>query len=251
MRSFWILWKREFAAYFRTPRATILLFFFLLLTGFNFYEAVNTLNHGPTETSIVEAFFNTLFFWVGFLSLIPLLTMHLFAEEYRLGTMETLVTAPISNTSIVLAKFFASFVLFSLLWAPTLLYFILFWPSAHQIAAASYGAYAGAYGMLLLIGMFYLSLGCFASTMTSHQLIAGMGSCSLIMLFFFIGMITFLHKTSSSVMRAFVARFSPMEHMLTFSRGIIDTRPIIWYLSMTGFTLFLTISLFKQCRHKK
>ena len=250
MRSFWILWKREVAAYFRTPRATILFFFFLLLTGFNFCAGVNTLNHGPTEISIVEAFFNTLFFWISFLLLIPLLTMHLFAEEYRLGTMETLVTAPVSDAAIVLAKFFAALLLFLLLWAPTLFYFILFWPSAHQIAAASYGAYLGAYGMLLLIGMFYLSLGCLASAMTSHQLIAGIVSCSLMVLFFFMGMLTFLHKTYSPAMRDFVTRFSPMEHMTSFSRGLIDTRPIVWYLTMTGFVLFITTILFQKCRHK-
>ena len=250
MRSFWTLWKREVAAYFRTPRATILFFFFLLLTGFNFCVAVNALNHGPTETSIVEAFFNTLFFWISFLLLIPLLTMHLFAEEYRLGTMETLVTAPVTDTAIVLAKFFAALFLFLLLWIPTVFYFILFWPSAHQIAAASYGAYVGAYGIALLIGMFYISLGCLASAMTSHQAIAGIISCSLTVLFFFTGMISFLHRNQSPAMLRFATRFSSMEHMAAFSRGVIDTRPVVWYLSMTGFTLFLTVSIFKQCRHK-
>lgn len=250
MRSFWILWKREVSAYFRTPRATILFFFFLLLTGFNFCAGVNALNHGPTETSIVEVFFSTLFFWVAFLLLIPLLTMHLFSEEYHLGTIETLVTAPVADASIVLAKFFASLFLFLLLWAPTVFYFILFWPSAHQIAAASYGAYVGAYGMLLLSGMFFLSLGCLTSALTSHQLIAGIISCSLIVLFFFAGMLSFLHRNDSPIIHKVATRFSLMEHMIYFSRGLIDTRPIVWYLSLTGFTLFLTISVFKNCRHK-
>ncbi len=250
MRSFWILWKREVAAYFCTPRATVLLFFFLLLTGFNFCAAVNALNHGPTETTIVEAFFNTLFFWIAFLLLIPLLTMHLFSEEYRLGTMETLVTAPVADASIILSKFFAALFLFLLAWAPTLFYFILFWPSAHQIAAASYGAYVGAYGMLLLIGMFFLSIGCLASTLTKHQIIAGMISCSFMALFFFMGMILFLHRNQSPTMHMLATRFSLMEHMTAFSRGLIDTRPIVWYCSMTGFTLFLTVCIFKKCRYK-
>lgn len=87
--------------------------------------------------------------------------------------------------------------------------------------------------------------------MTSHQLIAGIVSCSLMVLFFFIGMLTFLHRTHSPVMRDFVTRFSPMEHMTTFSRGLIDTRPIVWYLSMTGFTLFLTVSIFKSAAIKQ
>lgn len=250
MRSFWTLWKREVAAYFRTPRATILFFFFLLLTGFNFCAGVSSLNHGPSETTIVEAFFNTFFFWITFLLLIPLLTMHLFSEEYRLGTMEILVTTPVADASIVLAKFFAALFFFLLLWAPTLFYFVLFWPSAHQIAAASYGAYAGAYGMLLLIGMFFLSVGCFASAVTKHQVIAGMISCSLMVLFFFMGMILFLYRNQSSTLRTLAARFSLMEHMTTFSRGVIDTRPIVWYVSITGLVLFLTTIFFQKCRHK-
>jgi ABC-2 type transport system permease protein len=250
MRSFWILWKREVAAYFYTPRATVLTLCFLLLTGFNFCASVHVLNHGPTDISIVEAFFNTLFFWSSFIVLVPLLTMHLFAEEYRLRTMETLVTAPISDTSVVLAKFFAALLLFILLWIPSLFYFILFWPSAHQIAAASYGTYVGAYGMLLLIGMFALSLGCLTSAVTSHQLVAGIGSCTLLLLLFFVGMISFLHRNSSPALRDLVMRFSPMGHMVTFSRGVIDSRPIVWYLSLTGFTLFLTVSLFQRCRYK-
>lgn len=250
MRSFWILWKREIATYFRTPRATILLFFFLLLTGFNFCAGVHILNHGPTETSIVEAFFNTLFFWATFLLLIPLLTMHLFSEEYRLGTMETLVTAPVNETTIVLAKFSASFFFFLLLWLPSIGYFILFWPSAHQIAAASYGAYLGAYTMLFLMGLFFLSIGCLASAITSHQLIAAVVSSSFMSLFFFSGMISFSHKSDFPIMHHLLAPFSPMEQMGSFSRGIIDTRPIVWYLSMTGLTLFFTISIFKHCRHK-
>jgi len=250
MRSFWILWKREVAAYFRTPRATILFFFFLLLTGFNFCAGVNALNHGPTETSIVEAFFNTLFFWIAFLLLIPLLTMHLFSEEYHLGTMETLVTAPVADASIVLAKFFAALFLFLLLWAPTTFYFMLFWPSAHQIAAASYGSYAGAYGMLLLLGMFFLSIGCLTSALTSHQLIAGIISCALIVFFFFASMLAFLHRHDSLIMNKVAARFSIMEHMTHFSRGVIDTRPIVWYVSMTGLVLFLTTIFFQKFRHK-
>ena len=153
---------------------------FLLLMGLNFYMGVGELNHISTQTSIVEIFFNTPLFWISFLVLGPLLTMPLFAEEYQTGSMETLMTAPVRVTQIVLAKFFSSFAFLALLFVPTLFYFILFWPSAHQIAAAGYGAYMGAYGMLLLLGILYLSIGCFTSSLTSHQLIACMLSLTII-----------------------------------------------------------------------
>ena len=251
MRTFWTLWKHEVETYFRTPLVYVVLFFFLLLSGFNFYASVNTLNHGPTDVSIVEAFFNTIFFWSNFLLLCPLLTMRLFAEEYRSGTMETLMSAPVRATQVVLAKFFGAFFLFVLLWIPTIFYFILFWPSAHQVAAAGYGAYAGGYGMLLLLGMFYLAIGCLSSVMTSHQLIAGMISFCVMLLMFYTGMTSSLYPNMSSHHCDLVSFFSPMEHMIGFSRGLIDTRPIVWYLSMTTLILFLTLQIFQSRRWRR
>ncbi len=108
MYTFWILWKREIMSSFRTSRAYIVMAFFLLLMGLNFYTAVDSLNHGPTKKSIVEAFFNTPFFWIIFLFLIPILTMPLFSEEYQRGTIETLLTAPVRITQVVFAKFFSA-----------------------------------------------------------------------------------------------------------------------------------------------
>ncbi|MFI0348786.1 MAG: ABC transporter permease [Chthoniobacterales bacterium] len=251
MRTFLILWKQEVATYFRTPLAYVILFFFLLLMGFNFYASVDLLNHGSAQVSIVEAFFNTIFFWMSFLFLCPLLTMRLFAEEYRSGSIETLMTAPVRSMQVVLAKFLGAFFLFVMLWVPTIFYFILFWPSAHQVAAASYGSYMGAYGMLLLLGMFYLSVGCLSSVMTSHQLIAGMISFCLMVIMFFIGMTSFLHRNRSPQFRELVSFFSPMEHMTSFSRGLIDTRPIVWYMSMTAFVLFLTLQIFQSRKWRR
>lgn len=246
MRTFFILWKQEIATFFRTPLAYVVMVAFLLLTGFNFYASVNILNHGPTEISIVEAFFNTSFFWACLFLISPLLTMKLFSEEYKSGTIETLMTAPVRPFQVVLAKFFGVFFLFAVLWAPTVIYFALFWPSIHQIAAASYGAYAGAYGMLLLLGMFYLSIGCFYSAMTRHQLISGMLSFSTILVLFFLSMTTSLHTYTGPYQENLVTFFSPIENMTCFSRGLIDTRPIICYLSLTGFMLFLTFQIFQS-----
>ena len=251
MRTFWILWKRECATYFRTPLALVLLVAVLFLTGFNFYAGVNLLNHGVANVSIVEMFFNTPFFWGTLLALCPLITMRLFAEEYRMGTIETLMTAPVRDTQVVLAKFFGAFFLFVLLWSPSLLYFVLFWPSAHQIAAAGYGAYEGAYGMLFLQGLFYLALGCLASVLTSHQLIAGIISFCVITVIFFSGMLSSLIGLTSPLLHELIGLFSPMESMKTFSRGLIDTRPIIFYLSMTGYVLFLTLQVFQSRKWRR
>ncbi|MFZ4115273.1 MAG: ABC transporter permease [Chthoniobacterales bacterium] len=251
MLTFWTLWKREIATYFHTALGVTLFVLVLLLTGFNFYASVHLLNHGPTGISIVEAFFNNLFFGGMLLVLAPLITMRLFAEEYKTGTIETLMTAPVRDTQVVLAKFLGAFFFFVLLWIPSLLYFILFWPSAHQVAAAGYGAYFGAYGMLLLQGAFYIAVGCMASSLTPHQLISAILSLCLITLFFFGGILLTCIPSAILTVRPFTEFFFPIETMKNFSHGVIDTRSIVFYLSMTLLFLFLTLHIFQSRKWRR
>lgn len=248
MRVFWTLWKREVASAFHTPMAWIILFFLLLVTGFNFYAGVSALNHGPTEVTVVESFFNTIFFWFSFLLLFPLLTMRLFSEEYRSGTIEPLMTAPVRDAQVVLAKFFGVLFLYCILWLPTLLYFVIFWWQTRIQAAGALGAYFGAYLLLLLMGAFYLSIGCLCSSLTRHQITAAVMSFCLISLVFFASMLTFLSGSIGTLMRSISISFSPIDQMTEFSRGLYDTRPIIWYFVMTGLCLFLTLQSFQSRR---
>lgn len=248
MRVFWTLWKREVAAAFHTPMAWAVLFFLLLLTGFNFYAGVSALNHGPTEVTVVESFFNTVFFWFAFLLLFPLLTMRLFSEEYRSGTVESLMTAPVRDFQVVLAKFFGVLFLYVVLWLPTLLYFLIFWWQTRLQAAGAVGAYLGAYLLLLLMGMFYLSLGCLCSSLTRHQITAAVMTFCLVSLFFFTGLLSFLSGHVGTLMRGLTVTFSPIDQMTQFSRGLFDTRPVVWYLVMTALFLFLTLQAFQARR---
>jgi ABC-2 type transport system permease protein len=248
MRVFWTLWKREVASAFHTPMAWIILFFLLLVTGFNFYAGVSALNHGPTEVTVVESFFNTIFFWFSFLLLFPLLTMRLFSEEYRSGTIEPLMTAPVRDAQVVLAKFFGVLFLYCVLWLPTLLYFVIFWWQTRIQAAGALGAYFGAYLLLLLMGAFYLSIGCLCSSLTRHQITAAVMSFCLISLVFFASLLTFLSGSIGTLMRSISISFSPIDQMTEFSRGLYDTRPIIWYFVMTGLSLFLTLQSFQSRR---
>ena len=105
MRKFLILLSREIKSYFYSPIAYVVLCFFLLLTGFTFYIGVTFLNHGSTEVTVVESFFNTVPFWFGFVLIFPLITMRLFAEEFKLQTIEPLMTAPVTDVQVVLSKF--------------------------------------------------------------------------------------------------------------------------------------------------
>jgi ABC-2 type transport system permease protein len=197
---------------------------------------------------VVDSFFNTIFFWFAFLLLFPLLTMRLFAEEYRSGTIEPLMTAPVRDAQVVLAKFFGVLFLYCVLWLPTGLYFLIFWWQTHLQAAGALGAYLGSYLLLLLMGMFYLSIGCLCSSLTRHQITAAVMTFGVISLIFFSGLLSFLSGHVGALIRGVSITFSPIDQMTEFSHGLYDTRPVVWYLLLTGLCLFLTLHCFQSRR---
>jgi ABC-2 type transport system permease protein len=170
----------------------------------------------------------------------------LFSEEFKLGTIEPLMTAPVRDWQVILAKFFGAVVFFLILWLPTLIYFWIFYALTRQPAATSIGAYFGSYLMLLLLGMFYISIGCLASVLTKNQIVAAIISFCAITLHFFAGLISFILQEVSSAMRQVLGYFSALEQMATLSRGQIDTRPIVLYVSMTILMLTLTYHAFQS-----
>src|SRR6202045_4848406 len=156
MRKFYTLLAREVRGYFHSPIAYVVLVFFLLVSGVDFYFQVSYMNQRPMSFSVQEAFFNSVFFWFAFVLIFPLITMRLFAEEFKPGRIEPLMTAPVRDLPVVLAKFFGALVFYITLWIPTLLYFVIFQKITNQPAADSTGAFCGPYLMLLLMGMFYI-----------------------------------------------------------------------------------------------
>jgi gliding motility-associated transport system permease protein len=245
MRKFYTLLSREVRSYFYSPIAYIVLVFFLFLSGADFYFLLSGMNQKAVSYSVQEAFFNSFFFWFAFVLIFPLITMRLFAEEFKLGTIEPLMTAPVRDWQVVLAKFFGALVFYLILWLPTLLYFWIFQAVTHQPAANSIGCYFGTYLMLLLLGMFYLSVGCLASVMTRNQIVAAVISFCAITLHFFSGLISIILQEVSSETRQVLGYFSAIEQMVTLSRGQIDTRPVVLYFSMTIVMLTLTYQAFQ------
>ena len=250
MMKFLTLFSREVKAYFYSPVAYVVLCFFLLLTGFSFYMGVSYLSRGLTEITVIEAFFDSVPFWIALILLVPPITMRLFAEEFKMGTIETLMTAPVSDWQVVLSKFAGALVFYMVVWLPSLLYFTLFRNITHTQAADATGAYWGSYLFLLLVGMFFISIGCFASVLTQNQVVAAVISFSTITLFFFAGLLAVFTPNISPVLRDFVSYFCTLEHMGEFSKGIIDSRRIAFYLSMTALLLMLTHQVFQYRRWK-
>ena len=245
MKKFLALLLREVRSYLYSPIAYIVLIFFLIVSGIDFYFQVSFMNQRQVQYTAQEAFFNSVFFWFAFVLIFPLITMRLFAEEFKLGTIEPLTTAPVRDWQVVLSKFVGALVFYLILWIPTLLYFWIFFALTNQPAANSAGAYFGSYLMLLLLGMFYLSIGCFTSVLTKNQIIAAVISFCAITLLFFLGLVQFILLDVTSTTRDLLGYFSAIEQMATFSRGVIDTRPIVLYLSMTVLMLTLTYQAFQ------
>ncbi len=246
MKLFLPLWQRETAAYFRTPVAAVGGAFFLLIVGSAFALLASRSSGGVIDAGIVPAFFSSLWFWLALLAVTPLLTMRLFAEEIRLGTLDSLLSAPVKEHEIVLSKFAAALAVFVLFWTPLLLY-----PLVARLCGASLplpdsgSLLASALGTLL-IGSFFLSAGLFCSLLSRHQVIAAMMSLAFLGLCASAGPITdrFRFFAFSPVSHY----FSPPRHMRDFAAGILDSRSIVLYLSATMLFLFLSIRVLESKR---
>src|SRR4029453_13365619 len=118
MRKFYTLLSREVRGYFHSPIAYIVLIFFLIVSGIDFYFQVSFMNQRQVQYTVQEAFFNSVFFWFAFVLIFPLITMRLFAEEFKLGTIEPLTTAPVRDWQVVLSKFFGPLFFFLILCIP-------------------------------------------------------------------------------------------------------------------------------------
>src|SRR6516162_7986814 len=185
MRRFLILLRRELASFYYSPIAYAVLFFFLILNRLSFWFAVALLSRGPSQLTVVQGFFNSFFFWIAYLLVFPVITMRLFSEEFKLGTIETLMTAPVRDWEVVGSKFLAGLLFYLTLWLPSLLYFLLFGWLINRDAAGTGAQLWTPYLLLLLMGMFNLSLGCLASSLTSNQIIAAMMASVLVLGIFF------------------------------------------------------------------
>jgi ABC-2 type transport system permease protein len=250
MKTFFTLLGREVKSFLYSPIAYVVLFYFLFLSGFNFYSQISIMNGYPTEVTVVEAFFMPALFWFPFVLSFPLITMRVYSEEYRMGTFETLTTAPVKDWQVVLSKFFGVLVFYIILWTPTLCSFAAFQYITGKTAANAAGAYWGTYLLLLLMGGFFISVGCLASALTKDQINAATISFTTITLLLFVGFMPEIMNLTAPAIKDIFSYISSIQHMQDFSKGIIDSRPIIWYLSMTTLVSYLTLQIFQYRKWK-
>jgi len=243
MRNVLAIAQRELSAYFTSPIAYVLIGFFALLFGWFFYVPlayfeqqsmnmgmnpgqalnINQMLVGPTlmNTTVIMLF------------LFPLITMRTYSEEKRSGTIELLLTSPITDVEIILGKFLGAMLLYVAMLAITLIHigilFIYGEPEWKPIATGYLG--------LLLMGGSFLSLGLFISSLTKNQIVAGISTFAVFLMLWVINWIgTFVGPTMQSVLTF----LSLTDHFDDFAKGVIDSKHVIYYLSFMAFGLFLT-----------
>jgi ABC-2 type transport system permease protein len=250
MKTFTTLLVREMKSYFYSPIAYVVLFYFLLLMGFNTWALLTQTNNVPVEATLMQEFFSGAIFWFPFILMFPLITMRVFSEEFRMGTIESLTTAPVEDLQIVLAKLTGTFLFSCLLLLPSLLFFAAYARVSGHATATATGAYGTCYFLLLLMSLFYCSIGCLASALCNDQINAAMISFTTITLLLFLGFIFDIANITSPIAREFQSYVSPVGHMFDFSKGMVDSRPIVYYLSVTGLMTFLTFQVFQYRKWK-
>lgn len=248
MSGFLTIWRRELAAYFLSPIAYVTMMFFLVIMGFSFWMLAMVLVTGPAGMGVMQALFDSMFFWIAMLIVVPVITMRLFADEKRSGTIELLMTAPVTDVAVVLGKFAGALSFFVVMWLPTIAYAYVLRAFSPLTASVDFGPMVGGYLGALLVGAFYISIGIFASSLTSNQIIAAIVSFALFGLYFFGGLFTYIAR--SDTVQDLVGYISAFAHMEQLSRGLLDTRPIVFYLSCTIFMLFVTVKVVESRKWK-
>jgi ABC-2 type transport system permease protein len=246
MRNLTTLWRREVASLWLSPVAYILTTMFLVVMGVGFwFVASYRLVDGASIYDVLRALYGGVA-WFALLMVIPVLTMRSFAEEKRSGTLEMLLTAPVTDWEVVLAKFLGLVTIYVLMWAPTLAYLLILNHVNDAQTPLDIGAMGSTYLGLLLIGMFFLSIGLLCSALTQNLIAAAISTFAWLGVIFIGG---FLPEVSPSpLLRQISEPFSPILHMLDFARGLVDTRPLVLYLSGTWLMLTTTTRVLESRR---
>ncbi len=246
MRTFFVLFDRELRSFFNTPIAYVVMVFFLAVLGIQFHTCVMAVNNHPEfSISMLEAGFDSVF-WFAYILCISLISMRTFADEFRMGTLETLTTAPVRDWQVVLAKFAGVFTYYLVLLAPTTLFFLLLRIFNGSLNGSSLGPFGSTYLMLVLIGLFYVSVGCLASALVKDQINAAVITFGVIMVMFFVPVfVASPGLVKNTEIRAVGQYLSPYFHLHDACAGRLDTQQLVLYPSLTLATLFFTLQVFQ------
>jgi len=252
MRNIWIITRKELQSYFVSPVAYLLLTMFALIFGYFYWNSVGYFNYVGLESqmrgqafpmSVNEYVIRPLLSNISVIGLffIPMMTMRLFAEEKRSGTIELLVTSPVKDIAIIMGKFLAALTLYAAMLGLSLVsmatLFLYGKPDLRPMVAGYLG--------LLLLGGSLLAIGTFISTCTKNQIVAGVAGFSVCLMLW---VLDWLSSFQDSVGGKVMSYISVLQHFDSFSKGVIDSRDVVYYLSAIFIGLFLTARSLESLR---
>jgi len=229
------IFKKEFNSFFTSTIAYLTIGMFLLINGlflWVFDDDFNILNAGFADL--------TSFFYLApwiLIFLIPAITMKTFADEFRSGTIEILKTRPITNVTLVLGKFFAILTLLIIVLIPTFVYAYSIHELGNPVGNLDYGSISGSYLGLFLLASSFASIGIFTSTLSKNQVVAFLlGICMVFLFYYGFDAISSLFGDYSYTIKL----FGMNEHYKSISRGVIDSRDVLYFMSIIIFFLFVS-----------
>jgi len=228
---------RELLSYFLSPIAYVVLVGFLVCNGIVFVLIMQSLSGpgAPHGAAMQLQFGGTIFYWILVIFAVPVLTMRTLAEERRSGTIETLMTAPVSDGQVVVAKYLGALVFYMVLWMPTALYVGLLHYLAPPGGGPEIGPVLAGYAGTFLIGSMFIGLGILTSALSRNQIVAAILAFTVCLALFVIGIFEFFAGPEYKPVLNF---FNLWDHMQEFGKGIVDTRRIIYYVSGTFLALY-------------
>jgi ABC-2 type transport system permease protein len=259
MKNIFVLTKRECLAYFYTPLAYVVMTGFLFFVGVFFYQIMSISPNSESMRDVLDM--------MSFISLIimPMITMRLLAEDKRTGMFEMLMTTPITEAEIVISKFLGGFFFYLFLVLPTLIYVLLLILWGNPDLGALVSGYLG----LILMGASFVAIGLFVSSLTANQIVAAIITFVILISGWILGwtasqiskgIVTFLNLILSWAFGKFDALTSKLtdmfgylaffEHLDAFRKGLIDSRDLIYFLSIITLFIFLTIRVVESKRWK-
>lgn len=243
MKHFFTLLSHEIRMLLVNPSTYIAATAFLVFMGFIFTGILESYSKAPQETSPAHVFFQL--FWLPVFFMVPLLTMKCLAEERRLGTIETLLTTPVTTTEVVLGKYSAAYLLYLGLWGATCGFFYILHRFAGDARFIDAGPLFGGYCFIAISGLLFIALGVFASSLSRNQAVAAVLCFTLLFALLiggrFLQDAAWLDRDALTGFKAAVDYAQVFQHYEDFTRGVVDTRQLLFYLSGTVLALIFSI----------
>ncbi len=228
--------KKEFRSYFDSPIAYVVITLFLLISGWQFSSTLFMSNTPDLRTLFSIIRFILLFF-------VPALSMRLISEERRLGTIELLMTLPVKDWQLVMGKFLSAYLLIIVTLFLTLVHYV----TISMLGKPDLGAtFAGYLGLVMIVGV-YLAIGIFTSSLSQNQIVAFILSFAIVFVFFMLDKIIFFFP---GFLASILEYISIDYHFNNISRGVIDSRDLIYYFSLMFLFLFLTVQTLESRKWK-